>query len=170
MLPIFLKTDHVLWFFSTCAQTFASLVGVFGMFVVFRLQVEEGRVGALRERMIHFDESHRLLPFESVIRELKRRGDEHRLRDELEHSQTIVTLLADYHGALAQRSWLSRAAQRPLIVLVFLVFWTLLLIAAYPLYVAHPIITVFVVWATVLGGGWPLFDVAHIVLLSIRTD
>ena len=94
-----LANDYILWFFSTCAQTFGALVSVFGMFVLYRLQIEEGRVGNLRGRMVAYHESHAKLPFRSVLEELARREADHRTRNEKEHAAGIRAMLDD-HGRI----------------------------------------------------------------------
>ncbi len=165
-----LYVDHVFWFFSTCAQTFAALVSVFGMFILYRLQIEEGRIGHLRERMLHFHEDHKKLPFESIIRELRRMEGEHQLRQELEHSENIRLLLSDYAGATQKRLWLSETARRPMIILVVLVVVSLAGLLLYPLYFASQWATNLLLWGTFAVSVFPLYEVGRIIFVSIRSD
>ena len=163
-------SDYVLWFFSTCAQTFAGLVSVFGMFILYRLQIEEGRIGHLRERMVLYHEDHRTLPLESILRELKRLESEHRERNELEQSEHIKALIKDYGGAIAKRAWLAHSAKRPILMIVSLILLSLLGLVLYPLYAGAPSVVQVVLWGTLALSAVPLYEVGLIIFVSIRSD
>jgi hypothetical protein len=163
------NTAHILWFFSTCAQTFAALVSVFGMFVLYRLQIEEGRIGAMRDRMLRFDELHFKMPIEAILKNLKNKEEESRLSGELDHSKTIRTLINDYAGAIGKRAWLSRHARHPMIWLILLTFWSLAGLVFYPYY-ANSSVGTFLIGLTLAVCVLPLYQVGSIITASITLD
>jgi hypothetical protein len=162
--------DWVLAFFTTCAQTFAALVSIFGMFVVYRLQVEEDRIGHLRERMIEFHESHKKLPFESVIAAMQNLAQLYEKKDQPEISKTIDILLHHYEGAVKKQRWLESAAKRPILLMLALIFVSLLAVVTAPLYIGSDRIKWAFLWGTLLISAVPLWEIGLVVLKSIAGD
>ena len=139
------------------------------MFVLYRLQIEEGRIETLRERMLQHNEDYWKFPFDVILKNLRDLEKQHQERDEKNHSKNIHKLLEDYEGATRKRTWLSRRARQPVIELILLTFGSLAGIAFYPSY-AESIVGGILMWVTLLASIIPLYQIAHIISVSLSLD
>lgn len=140
------------------------------MFVVYRLQIEENRIGHLRERMIEFHESHKKLPFESVIKAMRDLAQLYEKKDQPETSKTIHILLRNYEGAIKKQRWLESAAKRPILLMLVLIFISLLAVVTAPIYIGSDRIKWAFLWGTLLISAVPLWEIGLVVFKSIAVD
>lgn len=119
-----LSLNSTQWFFSTCAQTFGAMVGVFGMFIVYRLQSIRAQIEDILERLRSHDPQPpiwRRQPEDKLIEHATNKAGSYRSAGQAHDAEPLDELIRRYQSAIVLRNRIRAATLVPTAILLSLI-------------------------------------------------